>query len=175
MFVGGKFKADHQNMAVRKRKKDPPMDTPKSRTALLQEGENGVVTPKATTIVCMDALNAANIFSENSGSEEMEKEEDIINLISQTSDVESSANIPKLRTALFQGRDDDVTIRSPNNYSENSFYDLAVSTGSSLECWDRPSALAGINRRLLLGSIVGSCCGSCWDRPSALAGINRRN
>jgi hypothetical protein len=133
MFVGGKFKADHQNMAVRKRKKDPPMDTPKSRTALLQEGENGVVTPKATTIVCMDALNAANIFSENSGSEEMEKEEDIINLISQTSDVESSGNIPKLRTALFHGRDDDVTIRSPNNYSENSFYDLAVSTGSSLE------------------------------------------
>jgi hypothetical protein len=159
MFVGGKFKAGHQNMAVRQRKKDPLMDTPKSRMALLQEGENGVVTPKATTISCMDALNAANIFSrvvtpmattiacldalnaanifsENSGSEEMEKEEDIINLISQTSDVESSANIPKLRTALFQGRDDDVTIRSPNNYSENSFYDLAVSTGSSLECWD---------------------------------------
>jgi hypothetical protein len=26
-----------------------------------------------------------------------------------------------------------VTIRSPNNYSENSFYDLAVSTGSCLE------------------------------------------
>jgi hypothetical protein len=37
-------------------------------------------------------------------------------------------------------------------------------------CWDRPSALAGINHRLLLGSIVGSC----WDRPSALAGIDRR-
>jgi hypothetical protein len=26
-----------------------------------------------------------------------------------------------------------VTIGSPNNYSENSFYDLAVSTGSSME------------------------------------------
>jgi hypothetical protein len=31
-------------------------------------------------------------------------------------------------------------------------------------CWDRPSPLVGINRRLLLGSTVGSC----WDRPSAL-------
>jgi hypothetical protein len=31
------------------------------------------------------------LFSENSDSEEMEKEEDIINLISQTSDVESLA------------------------------------------------------------------------------------
>jgi hypothetical protein len=41
------------------------------------------------------------LFSENSDSEEMEKEEDIINLISQTSDVESSGNIAKLRTALF--------------------------------------------------------------------------
>jgi hypothetical protein len=33
-----------------------------------------------------------------------------------------------------------------------------------------PSALTGIDRRLLLGSIVGSC----WDRPSAFAGIDRR-
>jgi hypothetical protein len=49
MFIGGKFKADHQNMAVTKWKNDPPMDTPKPRTALLQE-DNGVVTPKATTI-----------------------------------------------------------------------------------------------------------------------------
>jgi hypothetical protein len=30
-------------------------------------------------------------------------------------------------------------------------------------CWDRPSAFAGIDRRLLLGSIVGFC----WDRPQA--------
>jgi hypothetical protein len=30
--------------------------------------------------------------------------------------------------------------------------------------------VVGINRRLLLGSIVGFC----WDRPSALAGIDRR-
>jgi hypothetical protein len=28
----------------------------------------------------------------------------------------------------------------------------------------------GIDRRLLLGSTVGSC----WDRPSALAGIDRQ-
>jgi hypothetical protein len=42
--------------------------------------------------------------------------------------------------------------------------------------------VVGINRRLLLGSIVGFCwdrpsaltVGSCWDRPSALAGINRK-
>jgi hypothetical protein len=32
-------------------------------------------------------------------------------------------------------------------------------------CRDQPSALAGIDRRLLLGSIVGFC----WDRPSVLA------
>jgi hypothetical protein len=46
-------------------------------------------------------------------------------------------------------------------------------------CWKRnvrinrrllPSALAGIDRRLLLGSTVGSC----WDRPSAFAGIDSR-
>jgi hypothetical protein len=32
-------------------------------------------------------------------------------------------------------------------------------------CWDRPSALTRINRRLLLGSTIGSCStvGSCWD------------
>jgi hypothetical protein len=99
----------HIFAAMRKTKKDPPMDTPKPRTALfhgkendvailggdlkancnnkvlLQGVENDVVTPKATTIACMDALNAANIFSENSCSEEMEKKEDIINLISPTS------------------------------------------------------------------------------------------
>jgi hypothetical protein len=33
-----------------------------------------------------------------------------------------------------------------------------------------PFFLVGINRRLLLGSIVGFC----WNRPSALAGIDRR-
>jgi hypothetical protein len=33
--------------------------------------------------------------------------------------------------------------------------------------WD---VVVGIDRRLLLGSTVGSC----WDRPSALAGIDRR-
>jgi hypothetical protein len=49
-------------------------------------------------------------------------------------------------------------------------------------CRDQPSALAGIDRRLLLGSTVGSCrrlllgstVGSCWDRLSAFAGIDRR-
>jgi hypothetical protein len=42
-------------------------------------------------------------------------------------------------------------------------------------CRDQPSALAGIDRRLLLGSTVGSCrrlllgstVGFCWDRPQA--------
>jgi hypothetical protein len=38
------------------------------------------------------------------------------------------------------------------------------------QCWDQPSALAGIDRRLLLGSTVGSC----WDRLSAFAGIDRK-
>jgi hypothetical protein len=38
-------------------------------------------------------------------------------------------------------------------------------------CWDRPSALAGINRRLLLGSTVGSC----WDRPSELRSARTLN
>jgi hypothetical protein len=33
-----------------------------------------------------------------------------------------------------------------------------------------PSALAEIDRRLLLGSTVGSC----WDRPPAFAGIDRK-
>jgi hypothetical protein len=113
MFVGCKFKADDQNTAVRKRKIDKPMDTPKPRTALLQEGENVVVTPKATTIACMDTLNAANIFFEKSGSEEIKNEEDIINLISPTSDVESPGNIPKLRTTLIQGREDDERM-APN-------------------------------------------------------------
>jgi hypothetical protein len=37
----------------------------------------------------------------------------------------------------------------------------------SSACWDQPSALAGIDRRLLLGSTVGSC----WDRPSALSPV----
>jgi hypothetical protein len=32
------------------------------------------------------------------------------------------------------------------------------------------SALSEIDRRLLLGSTVGSC----WDRPSAFAGIDRK-
>jgi hypothetical protein len=58
---------------VRKRKNDPPMDILKPRTALLQMGENDVVTSKATTTAYMDALNAANIISENSGSQEMER------------------------------------------------------------------------------------------------------
>jgi hypothetical protein len=44
---------------------------------------------------------------------------------------------------------------------------LGLTVGS---CWDRPSALTGIDRRLLLGSTVGSW----WDRPLALAGIDRR-
>jgi hypothetical protein len=34
----------------------------------------------------------------------------------------------------------------------------------------RADDLVGIDRRLLLGSTVGSC----WDRPSALGGIDRR-
>jgi hypothetical protein len=34
-------------------------------------------------------------------------------------------------------------------------------------CWDRPSAFVGIDRRLLLGSTVGFC----WDRPSALSPV----
>jgi hypothetical protein len=38
-------------------------------------------------------------------------------------------------------------------------------------CWDRPSAFAGINRRLLLGSTVGSC----WDRPSELRSARMLN
>jgi hypothetical protein len=38
-------------------------------------------------------------------------------------------------------------------------------------CWDRPSALAGIDRRLLLGSTVGSC----WDRSSALRSARTLN
>jgi hypothetical protein len=38
-------------------------------------------------------------------------------------------------------------------------------------CWDRPSALAGIDRRLLLGLTVGSC----WDRPSALRSARTLN
>jgi E3 ubiquitin-protein ligase SIAH1 len=46
-----------------------------------------------------------------------------------------------------------------------------ITVGIDCSCWDQPSALAGIDRRLLLGSIVDSC----WDRPSALAGIDRRN
>jgi hypothetical protein len=37
-------------------------------------------------------------------------------------------------------------------------------------CWDQPSALVGIDHRLLLGSTVGSY----WDRPSAFAGIDRK-
>jgi hypothetical protein len=38
-------------------------------------------------------------------------------------------------------------------------------------CWDRPSALAGIDRRLLLGSTVSSC----WYRPSALRSARTLN
>jgi hypothetical protein len=37
-----------------------------------------------------------------------------------------------------------------------------------------PSALAGIDRQLLLGSTVALAVSSCWDRPSAFAGIDRR-
>jgi hypothetical protein len=48
---------------------------------------------------------------------------------------------------------------------------VGVKSGAqTFECWDQPSALAGINHRLLLDSTVGSC----WDRPSAFAGINRK-
>jgi hypothetical protein len=36
--------------------------------------------------------------------------------------------------------------------------------------WLLPSGFAGIDRRLLLGSTIGSC----WDRPSAFAGIDRK-
>jgi hypothetical protein len=54
--------------------------------------------------------------------------------------------------------------------------------GMVRRCWDQLSALARIDRRLLLGSTVGFCwdrpsalsIGSCWDRPSAFAGIDRR-
>jgi len=35
--------------------------------------------------------------------------------------------------------------------------------GMVQHCWDQPSALARIDRRLLLGSTVGFC----WDRPQA--------
>jgi hypothetical protein len=47
----------------------------------------------------------------------------------------------------------------------------------SAMCWDRPSALARINRRLLLGSTIGSCStvGSWWDRPSALRSARTLN
>jgi hypothetical protein len=38
-------------------------------------------------------------------------------------------------------------------------------------CWDQPSALAGIDRRLLLESTVGSC----WDRPSELRNARTLN
>jgi hypothetical protein len=49
-------------------------------------------------------------------------------------------------------------------------------------CRDQPSALVRIDRRLLLGSTVGSyrrlllgsTVGSCWDRPSTFAGIDRK-
>jgi hypothetical protein len=132
---------------VRKKKKDPPMDTPKPRTALLQGVENDVIVPGITTapsiyevvpvvapvhcamvpdnvstrahinlsndpIVKNDTSWRKNVYKLRSlsCSEEMEREEDIINLISPTSDVESSGNIPKLRTTLFHGRNDDVTI-----------------------------------------------------------------
>jgi hypothetical protein len=53
---------------------------------------------------------------------------------------------------------------------------VGVKSGAhTSECWDQPSALAGIDRRLLLGSTVGSChrlllgstVGFCWDQPQA--------
>jgi hypothetical protein len=42
-----------------------------------------------------------------------------------------------------------------------------ISWTQSADCRDQPSALAGIDRRLLLGSTVGSS----WDRPSALSPV----
>jgi hypothetical protein len=50
--------------------------------------------------------------------------------------------------------------------------DRRLLLGSTIgSCWDQPSALGGIDRRLLLGSTVGSW----WDRPSALRSARTLN
>jgi hypothetical protein len=58
----------------------------------------------------------------------------------------------------------------PSNLTPPTILQLHHPTMSLRNCWDQPSALAGIDCRLLLESTVGSC----WNRPSAFAGIDRR-
>jgi hypothetical protein len=54
-----------------------------------------------------------------------------------------------------------TAVRAPD---KNSRWERPALSGSTVgSCWDRPSAFAGIDRRLLLGSTVGFY----WDRPQA--------